>query len=542
MQLLQEYADGHSEEAFTALVSRHVNLVYSAAMRSVNNPTQAEEITQMVFVTLARKSRALRQDTVLSGWLYQTARLTASNFIRAETRRRRREQEARIQSAMNDPEPEAWTNVGPLLDEAMAQLNERDRDAIVLRFFEGKPLREVGGALGASEDAAKMRVNRALDKLRNFFHRRGITVPEAALAAAISENSLQAAPAGLAASVSAAASGAVQGSALAVSTLNLMKGAIHIMTPAKISVAVGACAAAIIALQYQQVSTQKQAVKHLQEQVARQEQAGRARQAELARLQEQNAFYAKTMAGMEQDAAKSRANAGAARDARKLLAAAGKKGNPFAEMFKDPDMLKAMRDQQASMIKMQYGPLIKQLNLSQEQTDKFYQILLDGASKGLEAMQSGKFNPDDAKSFKQSTEAELQTLLGDAGYAQYQDFTESIPDRTMLTLNQDNFADNPLSDTQQQQLLQAMKAARQSVTANNATDVSQTNPTDKMAATDQTLQRQEQINHNVFQQAAAFLSPDQLQSLATSQSNWIAMQKAMAPMVQKMFTNAPDDQ
>src|SRR5208282_3860651 len=138
MQLLQEYAAGRSEQAFAALVARHINLVYSAARRSVNNPHQAEEITQAVFVILARKARGLRRGTVLSGWLYQTARLTAANFIRSEIRRRQREQQAHLQSTMNDSEPEAWTQVGPLLDEAMAQLNELERNAIVLRFFEGK--------------------------------------------------------------------------------------------------------------------------------------------------------------------------------------------------------------------------------------------------------------------------------------------------------------------------------------------------------------------------------------------------------------------
>jgi DNA-directed RNA polymerase specialized sigma24 family protein len=101
MQLLQEYATGRSEAAFTALVSRHINLVYSVAMRSINNPHQAQEITQMVFVILARKSRALRRGTVLSGWLYQTARLTASNFVRTEIRRQNHEQQAFIESTMN---------------------------------------------------------------------------------------------------------------------------------------------------------------------------------------------------------------------------------------------------------------------------------------------------------------------------------------------------------------------------------------------------------------------------------------------------------
>jgi RNA polymerase sigma factor (sigma-70 family) len=538
MQLLQEYATGRSEAAFTALVSRHINLVYSAAMRSVNNPHQAEDITQSVFVTLARKSRALRRGTVLSGWLYQTARLTAANFIRTEMRRQHREQQAFIQSTMNAPEPEAWTRVGPLLDEAMSQLNEKDRNAIVLRFFEGKPLKEVGDTLGATEDAAKMRVSRALDKLRDFFHHRGITVPAAALAAAISGNSIQAAPAGLVVSVAA---GVFQGSALTVSTLSLMKGAMHIMTSAKISVAIGVGAAAIIALQWQHVSTQRQTVKDLQAQVAQQAQASQAQQAELQKLQEQNAFYAKTMAGMEHVVAKARALSGSVQDAKVSAAAAAAKAkaNPFAEMFKDPDMLDAMRPTQLATMKMMYGPLVKQLNLTPEEADKFYNIIVDNGLKGLRAMQSGKSIMDTGKSL----EADLQSFLGPGGFAQYTEYTKNdMATQTTFAAIKNGFADNPLSDTQQQQLLQAMKTARQSVTATNPLNLSQANSSDKTAVMGQVMQQQEQINQNVLQQAVTFLSPEQLQTLSTSQSNMIAMQKGMAPMMQKMLGNAPASQ
>jgi RNA polymerase sigma factor (sigma-70 family) len=546
MQLLEEYATSRSEAAFTSLVSRHINLVYSAAMRSVNNPHQAQDITQSVFVMLARKSRALRRGTVLSGWLYQTARLTAANFIRTEMRRQLREHQAVIQSTMNAPEPEAWTRVGPLLDEAMSHLNEKDRNAIVLRFFEGRPFKEVGDSLGATEDAAKMRVNRALDKLRDFFHHRGITVPAAALAEAISGNSIQAAPAGLAASVAA---GVVQGSALTVSTLSLLKGAIQIMTSTKISVAIGIGAAAIIGLQWQQISTQKQTVKELEAKVAQlsqQAQASQAQQAEIEKLQEQNAFYSKRMSGMEQDVAKARARSSAALAA-KPAATAGTKGNAFAEMFKDPAMLEAMRPQQVMTAKLMYAPLVKQLNLSQEQADKFYNIIVDSGLKSLQTMQSGKFSPDDGKSMQ----ADLQSLLGDAGFAQYTDYVKNdMAGQSTLMAIKNDFVNNPLSDTQQQQLLQAMKTARQSVTANPppySPDLSQANPSDKTAVMNQAMdqamqhqmQQQEQINQNVLQQAAAFLSPDQLQTLSTSQSNMISMQKAMGPMMQKMFTNAP---
>jgi hypothetical protein len=187
---------------------------------------------------------------------------------------------------------------------------------------------------------------------------------------------------------------------------------------------------------------------------------------------------------------------------------------------------------------MMYGPLVKQLNLSPEQADKFYNILVDNGIKGLAATQSG--NSEDIKSNTQSLEANLQSLLGDAGYAQYQNFTKNdVSDQSLFTALKNDFADNPLSDTQQQQLLQAMKTARQTVTANSPLDLSQANPSDKLALMGQVLQQQEQMNQNVLQQAAAFLSPDQLQTLGTSQSNMIAMQKSMAPMMQKLFNKAP---
>src|SRR5580704_16243394 len=153
--LLRQYTEHNSVEAFATLVTRHVNKVYSVALRHTRNPHQAEEITQAVFVIFARKAKQMRQHAVLSGWLYQTARLTAVTFIRSEIRRTRREQEAYMQSTLNENESETWTQIAPLLDAAMAGLNETDRHAVVLRFFDGKSMGEVGAALGASEGAAK---------------------------------------------------------------------------------------------------------------------------------------------------------------------------------------------------------------------------------------------------------------------------------------------------------------------------------------------------------------------------------------------------
>ncbi len=237
--LLREYVERDSEEAFAALVTRHVNKVYSVALRLTGNPHSAEEITQAVFVILARKSRQLGRRVILSGWLYQTARLTAVTFIRGGVRRARREQEVRMQTALNENESDAWMQIAPLLDAAMAGLNETDRHAVVLRFFDGKSLREVGAALGANEEAAKKRVSRALEKLRAFFARRGVSSTTAIIAGAISANSVQAAPVALAKSVTAIA--VAKGAAASGSTLTLIQGALKIMawTKAKTAIVVG---------------------------------------------------------------------------------------------------------------------------------------------------------------------------------------------------------------------------------------------------------------------------------------------------------------
>ncbi len=236
--LLREYVERGSEEAFAALVTRHVNKVYSVALRHTRNPDQAGEITQAVFVILAAKSRHLHKRVILSGWLYQAARLTAVTFIRSEIRRARRENEAHMQNAMNKNESDAWTQIAPLLDAAMAGLNETDRHAVVLRYFDGKSMREVGAALGADEDTARKRVNRAVEKLQGFFAKRGINSTTAAITGAISANSVQMAPAALAKSATAAALS--KGAAASGANLTLIKGALKLMawTKAKTTVAV----------------------------------------------------------------------------------------------------------------------------------------------------------------------------------------------------------------------------------------------------------------------------------------------------------------
>jgi RNA polymerase sigma factor (sigma-70 family) len=207
LDLLRQFARENSQDAFAEIVRRHLNLVYSAARRQVRSPQLAEEIAQSVFADLARNADKLNNATggtpVLTAWLYAVTRRTAIDAIRKESRRQLREQIAVEMTNMNATSAD-WTHIEPLLDDAMAALDETDRSAILLRYFENKNLREVGEALGASEDAAQKRVSRAVERLREFFSKRNVTIGASGLAVLISANAVQSAPIGLAATISTA--------------------------------------------------------------------------------------------------------------------------------------------------------------------------------------------------------------------------------------------------------------------------------------------------------------------------------------------------
>ena len=202
LDLLREFTRDESQDAFSELVQRHLNLVYCAALRQVRSPQLAEEVAQSVFCDLARNAFLLKPDTVLTAWLYQVTRRTAINVVRGEARRQLREQIALEMNEMNATADD-WTQIEPLLDDAMSALGAIDRTAILLRYFENKSLREVGQALGTTDDTARKRVNHAIDCLRDYFNTRGVTVGAGGLVVVLSANAVQAAPVGLAASISA---------------------------------------------------------------------------------------------------------------------------------------------------------------------------------------------------------------------------------------------------------------------------------------------------------------------------------------------------
>jgi RNA polymerase sigma factor (sigma-70 family) len=195
-ELLRQYAREGSDAAFRELVRRHANLVYSAAKRQLRSDALATDVTQSVFTDLAKAAPVFKSSQPVIAWLHQVARRTAIDFLRKEIRRQAREHTAAELAAMNSS-PSPWTQVEPLLDEAMGTLAEADRHALLLRYFENKSLRQVGEILGTSDDAAQKRVARAVEQLRGAFLRRGIAVSAAGLVMDLSAQALGPEPAGL---------------------------------------------------------------------------------------------------------------------------------------------------------------------------------------------------------------------------------------------------------------------------------------------------------------------------------------------------------
>lgn len=234
--LLEQLVETGSNDAFGELVRRHIDMVYSAALRQTGEHALAEDVTQSVFVLLARKGRSIRESEALAGWLLAATRFTAINAIRAESRRRRHEREAAAMKSEIQSESPAWEKIQPLLDEAVTRLGRDDRDAITLRYFKGQGVSQIAAALGVSESAAQKRISRALERLRAFFVRKGVAASSQGLASVLAVNVISSAPAQLSAQI------VQQASTISIAT----KGAV-LMATTKTKFAVAACAAVVLA-------------------------------------------------------------------------------------------------------------------------------------------------------------------------------------------------------------------------------------------------------------------------------------------------------
>jgi RNA polymerase sigma factor (sigma-70 family) len=265
--LLADYVKTGSESAFRELVSRYINLVHSTALRLVNGDDHlAEDITQTVFVDLARKAHTLSRDVMLGGWLHRDTCFVAGTTMRGERRRQFRERQAVAMSIPADHTAANLALVAPILDEAINQLEPDDRQAILLRFFEQLEYRAVGEAMGSNEDAARMRVTRALDKLHAMLKNRGVALSAVALGAALATGAVSAAPFGLAATV---AGGALASVASAGASATLFK--FMTLTKLKIAVVTAIAVAAVavpVVVQHQSLAKLRDENQALQQQAA----------------------------------------------------------------------------------------------------------------------------------------------------------------------------------------------------------------------------------------------------------------------------------
>jgi RNA polymerase sigma factor (sigma-70 family) len=387
--LLRRYSENSSEEAFAEVVRRHLGLVYGAALRKVGGDAHlAQDVTQQVFIDLARKAGRLSTHPSLIGWLFTSAHYAATQRVRAERRRRAREQKAHIMNEITSTPAEEvdWERFRPALDDLVLGLNERDRTAVLLRFFSGRTLAEVGSALGLTEEGARSRIDRALDKLRTTLARRGIRSTSVVLTAALAIQTGMAAPAGFAATVTAAAisnTGAVTGfgagawglfnlmsttkivSGMAVITLLALSAAVYQTTASRVS------AASIAALTHERDALR----------------------ARLAAVEKRSTPTGRTLVGTDQGVAQPSAGA-------KPPGGSGRSEGRLEYALDHPEARSALLARAALTVKARFDRFFRSAGLTGAQQDKFLEIAMDDAEGRLDVLAlkkaAGGLGPDAA--------------------------------------------------------------------------------------------------------------------------------------------------
>jgi len=440
--LLEQFSREKSQDAFTALVNRYMNLVYSAALRQVRSPQLAEEVSQAVFTHLARYAAKLTSDTILSAWLYQVTRHAAIDVVRSEVRRQAREQIALQMSDLNDSSDD-WTHVEPLLDEAMQSLDQNDRAALLLRYFENKSLREVGQALGASEDAAQKRVQRAVERLREFFLKRKVTVGAGGLVALVSANAIQAAPSGLAASVAAGAvlvsTSASTSAAVTITKLVTMTTVQKAIVAAVIAGAVGAGlyeahVASKLREQVQNLKLQQERQVALSQRAQRLERERDSATAALAALAGEDAVRKKS----PDEVLKLRGEVGRLRQENAQIGST----NALSKATATPEARKILRDVQKVGMSSIYKGFAQQSKLTPDQTERLNDLLADHIMNDVDHITTSLRDKLPAERMNATFAAEdaalqqqLEALLGSDGLAGYQEYTRNL----LATLSAEQF-------------------------------------------------------------------------------------------------------
>lgn len=417
-QLLAAYAERHAEAAFAELVRRHIDLVHSAAMRMVQDSRLAEDVAQNTFIALANNAAKLVDHPVLSGWLHRTAQNLSSNIVRSDVRRRAREHKAAtMNELLSSSQDASWEQITPHLDAALGDLSDSDREVVLLRYFERKSAREMANILNVSASAAQKRVNRAMERMREFFARRGVAVNARGLDL-ISSNAVYAAPVGLAVTISTAAT--VTGTLASTATLTAIK-AITMTTMQKTlitaTVAVLAGAGIYEARQVSQLRDQVSSIQQqhavLTEQTQRLEVERDDAINELAIIKEAK----ERMAGKLSELHRLRGMAGVARratsEAERLRAQLDQQTSDIAS---NP-MTGAMKQAMDRQVEGRLSRMTVSLRLTPEQNQSAREILLRQAqamSAGMQQAYTGKYDKQEITSLAQkagNTDEQLRALL-----------------------------------------------------------------------------------------------------------------------------------
>jgi RNA polymerase sigma factor (sigma-70 family) len=534
-------------------------LVYSVALRVAGGDSHlAQDVTQTVFLDLARKAPGLPRDAILAGWLYRHARFTAAKTVRTERRRQVREQTAMEMRALDDNTGSPWELIAPHLDEGLNQLSASDRDAIVLRFFKQQDFRVIGAALGVSEDAAQKRVSRALEKLRGVLSKRGATLTATALASALTAEAVVAAPAGLAVSVTATAlaGAATVGTGLSLTTMKVMA-----MTKLQVSIAgviLIAGLATPLLLQHQSLKRTREENNRLREEtVSLQQQTSQMTQlaAENQRLSNLLARAGGSQTPKPEQLGELLRLRGEATRLRANAQADSKAANPMVEMLKSPagkEMMKASMRAEGLAVARSYAKLFADLHLTPDQTASMKDLMINrtmASADMITAAMSGQADSAQLQAQAVQVKAEqaaiddqIKQLLGDDNYAQYDAYGKTLSERMVVTQVADQLADSPraVGADQEQQLFNAMVEERQNFKF--TTDFSDPSKLKGNVASYYTednkqryLQELEQLSQSYLARAQSILSPDQLAAFQSSLASQQAKQAASVTVVSKLF-------
>jgi RNA polymerase sigma factor (sigma-70 family) len=475
-QLLRDYAEQADEQAFHELVIRYTDLVYSSALRQLSSPELARDVAQSVFTDLARKSREVAakaaNEASLAGWLFRSTRFAALNQLREDRRRLAHERQIMDQLDSSPESENEWDRIRPVLDEAIADLNEADRDALLLRFFKNCDFRAIGESLGVSDDAAQKRVSRALEKLRTGLASRGVTVTVAAIAAVLGANAVMSAPIGLASafSASALAGAAAVSSATTATVANtiVMTTLQKIAIAAVLTVAVGAGI-----YQTKKVSDLRRDNQELQQTqeplnqqiAALEKQRGEASNRVAALLEENEALKKKPT-----EVLKLRGEVGRLQDEKTTL---GRKA-ALSKVTETPEARKFLRDTQKMGMGMMYAGFAKQTQLPDEKKNALNDLLADYVMDNVDLVTTVlRDKPDSAAEERMFAQLEaglngkVQSLLGADALPSYQNYTHDLA--AMLTSEQFEGSlagDQAEKDAKKSQLLNLMREETQTALSN----------------------------------------------------------------------------